>query len=72
MLQFIPGRSDNLALATGVFGNQLYWVDPDNNIAGVAYQFPTDKVWEGQSRASMDWCVCVTKGAETPADTPCT
>ncbi|KAL4446347.1 hypothetical protein ABPG77_003154 [Micractinium sp. CCAP 211/92] len=42
-VKFIPGRSDNLALATGVFGNQLYWVDPDNNIAGVAYQFPTDK-----------------------------
>ncbi|KAL4423721.1 hypothetical protein ABPG75_001022 [Micractinium tetrahymenae] len=42
-VKFIPGRSDNLALATGVFGNQLYWVDPDNNVAGVAYQFPTDK-----------------------------
>jgi hypothetical protein len=27
--QFIPNRTDNLALSTGVFGNALYWVSPD-------------------------------------------
>jgi hypothetical protein len=54
--QFVPNRRDNLALATGVFGNALYWIDPDTNSAGIALQV---RLLLGRRRPAVCVCVCV-------------